>query len=337
MPFDSGSRDGSDPFGKVPRDNFDAQSYQIVAIHWLSSGLRASRSHQWGTRAADDWAPFDQPHGAMTRVMAHIRMLHPLTSLAVALVTMAIAMPAGGAAISFHVLRVGLVMLLIQFSIGVHNDLLDQRYDSQAKPWKPIPAGLVKQRTAFVVFIALLVGALLLSLRFGLFPFAIMLFGLACGLGYNIGLKRTALSWLPHSLAAPTILVWSRAINESASPILLWAYPLGMLLGPALNVANQLPGAEAARASGEFSLLHRLGPVKGRRIAGGLFLLTATLMPLVVFGNQGVIQTAVVGSSVAVAFTGIFMVLAERDHRIALWPTALIIGAVLGITFHLSV
>ncbi|MEE9162431.1 MAG: UbiA family prenyltransferase [Candidatus Neomarinimicrobiota bacterium] len=269
--------------------------------------------------------------------MAYIRVMHPLTSLAVAIVTMAIAVPAGEAPISYHVLRVGLVMLLIQFSIGVHNDLLDQQYDAQAKPLKPIPAGLIKQRTAIALFIVLLSGALALSPRFGPVPFAIMLFGLACGLGYNVGLKRTAFSWLPHSLAAPTILVWSRAINDSASPILLWAYPLGMLLGPALNVANQLPGAEAARASGEFSLLHHLGPVKGRRIAGGLFLLTAILMPLVVIGHQREAQTAVVGSSIAVVITGIFMVLAERDYRVALWPTAVIIAAVLGMTFHLSI
>ena len=260
-----------------------------------------------------------------------------MTSLAVAIVTMVIAVPAGGALISTHVLHVGLVMLMLQFSIGVHNDLLDQRYDSQAKPWKPIPAGLVRQRTAVAVFMALLAGGLVLSLRFGPLPFAIMVFGLACGLGYNAGLKRMALSWLPHALAAPTILVWPRAINGEASPVLFWAYALGLLMGPALNVANQLPGTEAARASGEFSFLHRLGPVQGRRVAGALFLLTAILMPLVVVGHRAELQTALVGSSIAVIFTGIFMVLAERDVRIALWPTAVIIAAVLGISFHLSV
>ena len=273
----------------------------------------------------------------MKRVMAHIRMLHPMTSLAVAIVTMVIAVPAGGAAVSYHVLHVGLVMLLIQFSFGVSNDLLDQPYDLQAKPWKPIPAGQVNPRAAVIVYIALLAGALVLSLPFGPLSFAIMIFGLACGLAYNIGLKRTALSSLPHSLAAPTILVWPRAINGEASPILFWAYALGLLLGPALNVANQLPGAEAARASGEFSFLHRLGLVKGRRAAGGLFLLTAILMPLVVLGHHAEVQTALIGSGIAIAFTVIFMVLAEREYHVALWPTALIIAAVLGITFHLSV
>ena len=273
----------------------------------------------------------------MNRVIAHIRMLHPMTSLAVAIVAMVIVVTGGGAPLPHLVLRAGLVMLLIQFSIGVSNDLLDQQYDAQAKPWKPIPAGLVKQRTAVVVFMALLAGALGLSLRFGPLPFALMIFGLACGLGYNVGLKRMVLSWLPHALAAPTILVWSRAINGDASPVLFWVYALGLLLGPALNVANQLPGAEAAQASGEFSFLHRLGPVKGRRLAGALFMLTAILMPMLVFGHQAEVQTALAGSGIAVTFTGIFMVLAERDYRIALWPLAVIIAAVLGISFSPSV
>ena len=284
-----------------------------------------------------DGAPSDRPHGVMNRVIAHIRMLHPMTSLAVAIVAMVIAVTAGGAPLPYLVLRAGLVMLLIQFSIGVSNDLLDQQYDAQAKPWKPIPAGLVQQSTAVVVFMALLAGALGLSLRFGPLPFALMIFGLACGLGYNLGLKRMALSWLPHALAAPTILVWSRAINGDASPVLFWVYALGLLLGPAMNVANQLPGAEAAQASGENSFLHRLGPVKGRRLAGALFMLTAILMPMVVFGHQADVQTALAGSGIAVAFTGLFMVLAERDYRIALWPIAVIIAAVLGISFNLSV
>ena len=61
------------------------------------------------------------------------------------------------------------------------------------------------------------------------------------------------------------------------------------------------------------------------------------LMPLVVFGHQREIQIAVAGSSVAVALTVFFIVLAERDYRVALWPTAVIIAAVLGMAFHLSI
>ena len=39
-------------------------------------------------------------------------------------------------------------MLGLQFCIGAVNDLLDERVDALAKPWKPIPSGLVSRRTA---------------------------------------------------------------------------------------------------------------------------------------------------------------------------------------------
>ena len=193
------------------------------------------------------------------RLAAHLLLMHPFTSLAVAGVTMVLAIPRAGPFDISRILPVGLAMLLIQLTIGITNDLLDRPYDAAAKPSKPIASGQVNPRSALIMASGLLVGAMGLGLRFGPLPVGIMLFGLAFGLAYNLGLKRTFFSWLPHALAAPTLLLWVRAINGELPGALLWGYPLGLLLGPALNLANQLPGAAAAAARGARSRLSHFG------------------------------------------------------------------------------
>ena len=271
------------------------------------------------------------------RLAAYLLLMHPFTSLAVAGVTMVLAIPRAGPFDVSRILSVGLAMLLIQLTIGITNDLLDRPYDAAAKPSKPIASGQVNPRTALIMASGLLIGALGMGLRFGPIPGGIMLFGLACGLAYNLGLKRTFISWLPHALAAPTLLLWVRAINGELPWALLWAYPLGLLLGPALNLANQLFGAEAAAASGERSFLHHIGIVPGRRLAAGLFVLTAGCLPLVILVSRLPVQIAVVGAFAAAGLSIVFLVVAELDRRVALWPLGLAIAAVLGVAFHLSI
>ena len=271
------------------------------------------------------------------RLAAHGLLMHPFTSLAVAGVTMVLAIPRAGPLDISRILPVGLAMLLIQLTIGITNDLLDRPYDVAAKPSKPIASGQVNPGTALIMASGLLIGAMGLGLRFGPLPGGIMLFGLACGLAYNLGLKRTFISWLPHALAAPTLLLWVRAINGELPLVLLWAYPLGLLLGPALNLANQLFGAEAADASGERSLIHYVGIVPGRRLAAVLFVLTAGCLPMVISISRLPVRTAVVGALAATGLSVVFLVVAELDRRVVLWPLGLTIAAVLGLAFHLSI
>lgn len=269
--------------------------------------------------------------------VAHLRLVHPYTSVAVTGVTVILALPRDGRFIFSQLFLVGLVMLLVQFSIGVSNDLLDRRYDSIAKPWKPIPSGKVKKRTAAIICVSMVASAIVLCSLLGWLPLGIMLFGLGCGLGYNLGLKRTLFSWLPFALAVPTLLLWARVINGDTPIVLLWAYPLGLLLGPALNLANQLSGAEEAASSGEHSFIQYLGVVLGRRVTVGLFLLTSLCMPIVVLMNHVRVEVAATGSLVASVFIVIFLVFAELDYRVALWPCAIVISTVLGLSFLLSI
>ena len=272
----------------------------------------------------------------MLRLNAHWHLLHPYTSLAVAGITALLAGANAGAPGTGLAIRSGLAMLLIQFSIGTSNDIFDRPFDALAKPGKPLPSGQVSLFTAGTIWGLLIGGAVVLAKPFGWLALAVMLFGLGCGLAYNAGLKRTPLSWLPHALAAPTILTWVWVIGGRPLLPLLWIYPLGLLLGPALNIANQLAGAEAAEASGERSLVHYLGAKTAQRLAAGLLLLTALLMPLVVgrLGGDALrgLPWAVGGGVLSV----VFLALAEREARLALWPLALLIGGLLAVGLQLS-
>ncbi|MEE9167598.1 MAG: UbiA family prenyltransferase [Candidatus Neomarinimicrobiota bacterium] len=269
----------------------------------------------------------------MKILLPYLRLMHPFTSLAVAIVTVIIAISSNPPFDLHRLFLIGSVMLTVQFSIGVSNDVLDQRYDSKAKPWKPIPSKKVGKRTALIIFASLVICSFASCSILGWVPLGIMLFGLCCGMAYNLGLKRTLFSWLPLSLAVPTILVWVGAINENTPNALYWSYPLGLLLGPALNLANQLAGAEEAAHSGERSLMHFLGVVSGRRVAVGLFVLVSAFMPTVVWINDLQVKVATVGSVATSLFIVVFAVLAEFDHRLVLWPLAILIASVQGVFF----
>lgn len=264
-------------------------------------------------------------------------MLHPYTSMAVAGVTVVLAVPLEGPIGYGRLWHIGLTMLLVQFSIGLSNDLLDEPFDAIAKPHKPIPGGRVNRNIAMALLAVLVAAGWSMGLALGSLAFMVMLFGQGCGVIYNLGAKRTGYSWLLHALAAPTILVWVRIANETFLPAILWVYPLGLLLGPALNIANQLPGAEEAAASGEHNLVHQWGVANARRAAAALFMLAALSMPVTVkkLGfDAGLAETS---AQVAVALSLLFLLVAEADRRIYLWPLALMIGATLGVGFHLSV
>lgn len=190
--------------------------------------------------------------------------MHPFPSAVVAAVTAALVPLAdNGAPVSLY-LELGLGMLCFQFSIGVANDVVDRLDDAAAKPWKAIPCGAVSARAA-TLLAALLAGAGLVvtaGLPFG--AWLVGAAGLACGLVYDVSLKRTAFSWLPLSVALPLVPAWVFLAAEEWRGLLWWAFPLGVLFGLALHLANQAPDVSSGNEPGVRGAAHRMG---GRRAA----------------------------------------------------------------------
>jgi 4-hydroxybenzoate polyprenyltransferase len=151
-------------------------------------------------------------------------------------------------------------MLAIQFSIGALNDLVDAPLDARQKPRKPIPGGLVSPRTAGHVAIGAAVLGVLLSAPSGT-PTTIV--GLGClGLGYayDLRLSRTALSWLPLSLALPLlpIFAWVGAAGQIPAGLIALV-PVGVLGGAGLALANGLVDIERDRTVDRRAIAVALG------------------------------------------------------------------------------
>ena len=158
--------------------------------------------------------------------------------------------------------RFGLLLLGMlggQLAVGALNEWCDREADAVAKPWKPIPAGLMPASHA----LAIAFGGLALMVVAGwlLGPVELLVLTIAngCGLVYDLGIKRTPLSWLPYLVALPLVPIWAWLVMDAFQPRLLWLYPIGALFIVAIHLAQVLPDIAGDRRQGERGLAVVLG------------------------------------------------------------------------------
>jgi len=136
--------------------------------------------------------------GAVTRALA--LSCHPIPCLAVT------AISAGLCAVAW--LTIGTAALVTatvlagQLSIGWSNDYLDAPRDRAAgRADKPIAAGQVGRHVVGSAALIALAATVVLCGFLG-WPGGLAALGTAlCGWAYNLGMKGTALSWLPYAIA----------------------------------------------------------------------------------------------------------------------------------------
>ena len=271
----------------------------------------------------------------MYKLFAYFKLFHPYTSIGVTIVTMLLALPLTMHFTIINLATLGIVMLSAQFSIGLSNDLLDQPYDKLVKPWKPLIIGTANSFIAVLFLLMLLLLSFIFTYEFGSLSLLLLIFGLSQGFMYNLGLKRTSLSWLPYSLAIPTVLVFARAVHGGEIYPLLLFYILGFLVGPALNIANQLPEAEASELSGEKSLVHILGVKKARRVSTILLVATALIIIFLSLIKSPVPTFSIIGCLISLFITFLFLFFAEYEFRFILWPLSILDVTILGISLFL--
>ena len=151
-------------------------------------------------------------------------------------------------------------MLGIQVSIGALNDLVDEPNDAPQKPRKPLPSGLIRRSAAWVVVVAGGGTGLALSAVSG-WATAIAAIGcLGLGYAYDLRLSRTAVSWLPLSLALPLLPIHAWLGATGAIPAgLVTLVPIGVLGGGGLALANGLVDVERDARSGRRAAAVALG------------------------------------------------------------------------------
>lgn len=252
--------------------------------------------------------PASQPGGRFDVVRA-ARIIHPFPTLLNVAATGGLGVvAAGGTPDASTLARMLLVMLFAQSAIGVTNDIFDRDLDAATKPHKPIVAGLVSPRAAFVLALMLAGAAVALAATFGAASFALAMLGIACGLAYDVRLKRTVLSALPFMVAIPVLPLWVWVTLGAWERALWWLLPLGALIGLSLHLANTLPDLDDDAAHGVRGLAHRLGVRRSMALAWGSFAsalaVSAAVAPLVDYDLRVYVPVAAFGALCLAAGAG---------------------------------
>jgi 4-hydroxybenzoate polyprenyltransferase len=157
-----------------------------------------------------------------------------------------------------------------QLSVGWSNDYLDLAEDRAAgRAEKPLVAGEIRARTVWLGAWAAALACLGLAVPLGIRAVAVMSVALAAAWAYNLGLKRTPLSWLPYGTAfglAP-VFVWLAA-DQGLPPG--WVAAVTAALGVSGHLTNVLPDLEVDRAVRARGLPHLLGPTRSLVLAAVL-------------------------------------------------------------------
>lgn len=228
-----------------------------------------------------------------------VRLVHPFPSVVVAAVTVAFAFLAEKSPDVGIVVALGLGMLCYQFAIGVANDIIDSNDDAQSKAWKAMARGLISRRPAIALASALAAVGMVATAGLPFGSWLIGIAGLACGLAYDVQLKRTGWSWLPFAIAFPLIPVWAFTALEEWDSLLWWVFPLGPVLGLALHLANQAPDVnKEAHVRG---LAHRLGSQRAANLALGLVGLAGMIAAVVLVATDASTQALLVAVTVLLA------------------------------------
>lgn len=218
---------------------------------------------------------------ATSRAVALVQVVHPFPSFLVSTVVVALIPIANHDAPLALYGQLGFGMLCYQFAIGIVNDLVDARDDALAKPGKPIAAGRISPGFATALAVALILAGLVITAGLPLVAWLVGAAGLACGLVYDLWLKRTAWSWLPFAIAFPLIPTWAWTATGQWDAYRAWVLPLGATLGLAIHLANQSPDIADDRRLGVLGTAQRIGE-RSRVLAVALFALAAAVASLVV-------------------------------------------------------
>jgi 4-hydroxybenzoate polyprenyltransferase len=210
---------------------------------------------------------------------ALLRASHPEPALAVTTLTVLLATIWDASAGTIALM--GAAALTGQLTVGWSNDLIDRDRDRRsARHDKPLATGALTQTTVRTAIGAALVTTTVASLALGLRPGITHLVLVAAGWAYNLGLKRTVLSWLPYAVCFGGLpVVVSLAAGRGWAPA--WTVAAGALLGIGAHLVNAVPDLEDDRLTGVHGLPHRLGARRSIDVATAL-LLVGTVVTLVV-------------------------------------------------------
>jgi 4-hydroxybenzoate polyprenyltransferase len=264
------------------------------------------------------------------RIRSLVFLGHPGPSVLVTVVFVALAGLAGRSVPdAIRILQLVGTMLPIQLCIGVINDVVDLPADAIAQPYKPLVRGVLRRSTAAGIGVILGAIGLASAATINLATLGLGAAALAAGLSYDLGLRRTALSWVPWWGGMAVLPFASYA---SAGPIpsrLLVLIPLSALIAVGLQVANALPDIDTDRAAGVRSLPVLIG-AGASRWAGPVAVAVAGVLAAALAGPLGQAGALFV-AGIAVLGCGVVAVIVTRARRP--FPILALATAVFAITW----
>ncbi|MFJ9519928.1 UbiA family prenyltransferase [Kitasatospora sp. NPDC101801] len=202
--------------------------------------------------------PQTAPAPTAPRLGTLLRACHPAPAAAVTLLATALAVAGGRGAVGSAL--AGAAVGAGQLSVGWSNDLVDRHRDAAAQRCdKPLATGELTAGTVRAAAGWALACCVPLSLASGPAAGTAHLAGVAAAWAYNLGLKRTVLSWAPYALAfglLPAFVTLGLPGSPWPAP---WLTAGAALLGAGAHFANVLPDLDDDLAAGVRGLPQRLG------------------------------------------------------------------------------
>ncbi|RBQ18976.1 hypothetical protein DP939_17475 [Spongiactinospora rosea] len=253
---------------------------------------------------------------AVRRVTGLAGACHPgptvvVTGLVTALAAIAGRDPAGCA-------LAGAAVLAGQLSIGWGNDAVDAGRDAAAgRTDKPAARGSVDDGVVRAAAVAALLCCVPLSLASGAAAGVAHLLGVGAGWAYNLGLKATALSFLPYAAGFAALPAFVALGLPGAPWPAWWAVLAAALLGVGAHLANVLPDIDGDLAAGVRGGPQRLGRARTRVLLPMPLLAATALLALAPPGGPGPAGWAAL--PIAVAATAAGLTAARRRPRAPFW------------------
>jgi 4-hydroxybenzoate polyprenyltransferase len=260
------------------------------------------------------------------------RLVHPFPSILDGLVAAGVALLAGGALTT--ALRLGLSMTLLQFAIGVVNDIVDAPADAGHVPPKPIPAGLIERRQAAVPATTAALSGLALAAPSGPGLEALALVVLGIGLAYDLAAKGTPWTWVPFAIGIPILPIYGWLGSTGALPPFAAVLVLmAVLTGAGLAIANSRADLETDTEAGTTSVATVLGPERSWWAEAAL-MVAAIVVGVVSLGGSGFDPApwALVSAGIGIVVAGLVLGRrSERRARVRAWEAQAVGAAIAAI------
>ncbi|MFE9118890.1 UbiA family prenyltransferase [Streptomyces sp. NPDC007172] len=264
--------------------------------------------------------------GSGGRLLGLLAASHPGPALTVTVVATVLAASAGrgpgGTALTASAVLTG------QLSVGWCNDRADLHRDiATGRSDKPLAAGTVTPRAVATAALCALALCVPLSLANGPAAGGVHLAGVALAWSYNLGVKRTPLSWLPYAAAFGLLpAVVTLALPTHPWPA-AWVMAAGALLGIGAHASNVLPDIEDDLTTGVRGLPQRLGARRARLLAAVPLLAASAVLVLGPSTPPGPLEWT--GLAVTAALAAIIALPPRSGARSRLPFTATLLLAVL--------